>query len=294
MVDEKNETTNAAAATATDERITLTRRQAVTALGVGAAALTATHLGVAYQAAQWAQQQPRDEIAGLQTEIEKLKGLLALYESLEKIGIDVVIAGALAVYKGLLDGLRGGVGALSAGAATAEIALNGFQNTFVIIRGGLQVAENAVNNIAALLKGAQVFLEQATSPAKSLLEQMRQFFDDLLGKIPFVGDSIKRTIDGVVGLVNAIPNMVISVNTGLLEPLRAGWFSEDNAKNLQGALLDPISKQVLTPLKKFLADLDQTLARWESDVAKPVRAALDNRETVRKQIAEYKQKNKMS
>jgi hypothetical protein len=278
-----------------EDRINLSRRQAMAALGVGAVALTATHLGVAYEATQLAQQAPSQQIEELNAEIEKLKGLIALYENLERIGVDAVIDGALTVYKGFLDTLRGGVGLLQGGVGAAEGALGGFQNALALIHGALKAAEEAVANVAALFHNIESLLGDVTAPARPLLEQIRQFFDDLLSKIPFgVGDNIRRTINGIVGLVVAIPSMISSVSTGLLEPLRTGWFSDDAAKNIQGTLLDPITQQVLTPLKKFLGDVDQTLAHWENDVSTPVRAALDQRQLVRDQIKDYRTKNKMS
>jgi hypothetical protein len=278
-----------------DETITLTRRQALTALGLGAVTLTATHLGVAYEAAQWAEQEPRQTNAALAAQVEKLQGLLALYEHLDQIGIDAVVSTALAAFKIFLDKLRGGVGLLRDGVNAVEGTFNGFQNTFGAIRDGLTTAEAAVNNVAALLKNAEDWLGQTTSPLQPLIQQVHQFFDDLLSKIPFgVGDNIRKTIDGLIGLVVAVPAMVQDVNTSLLEPLRTGWFSDDRAKNLQGALLDPVSHQVLEPLKNFLGDVDQTLAHWESDVSTPVQAALDGRAAVRQQIAEYKKQNGMS
>ena len=278
----------------TDEMITLTRRQALTALGASAVALTATHLGVAYEAAQWAEQSPRQQASDLAAEIEKLQGLLALYENLEKIGMDAIISSALAVFKGFLDTLRGGVGLLREGLNAAEGAVNSFHNAFATLHAGLTLAGDAVNNVAALLKNAESWLGQTTSPVKPLIQQVRDFFNDLLSKIPFgVGDNIRKTIDGLVGLVVAIPNMVQDVQTNLLEPLRAGWFSDDRAKNAQGALLDPVT-QVLEPLKKFLADVEQTLAHWESDVATPVQTTLAQRAKVQKQIAAYKQQRGMN
>jgi hypothetical protein len=277
-----------------DDKITLSRRQAVTALGVGAVALTATHLGVAYEAGQLAKQAPEQAASDLAKEVEKLKGLVALYETLEKIGIDAIISGAMSVFKGFLDTLRGGVGLLRAGVSGAEGALNSFQNTFAAIRDGLKAAEDGVNNIAALLNNAEVFIGDATTPAKPLVEQVRQFFDDLLGKIPFgVGDNIRHAIDGIVGLVVAIPSGIAAVSSKLIQPLRTGWFSADSAKNIQGALLDPITQNVLEPLKKFLGDVDQTLAHWQGDVATPVQAALDQRDAVRKQIAQYKEQHNL-
>jgi hypothetical protein len=275
-----------------EQAVTLTRRQALTALGVGAVTLTATHLGVAYEAAQWAQQEPRQTAADLAAEVEKLKGLLALYEGLEKIGIDAIISGALSAFKASLDTLRGGVGLLRGGVSAAEGAIVGFQNTFAAIRAGLKTAEDAVANIAALLKNAEDWLGQTTSPLQPMIQQVHQFFDDLLSKIPFgVGDNIRQTVNGLIGLVVAVPTMVQGVSTNLLEPLRGGWFSDDSAKNVQGALLDPIKQKVLDPLATFLGDVDQTLAHWESDVSTPVQAALDQRAAVHQQIADYKQKN---
>lgn len=277
------------------DAIKLTRRQAVTAVGAGAVALTATHLGVAYEAAQWGQSKPAGQVEDLKAEVEKLRGLLTLYETLEKIGIDTVIAGAMTLFKGFLDALRGGVDLLRSGVTAAEAAISGFQRAFAAIRDGLKAAEDAVGGVAGLVKNAENWLGQTTTPLKPMMQQMRQFFDDLLGKIPFgVGDSIRKTIDGITGLVGAIPDMILAINNRLLEPLRTGWFSDDNAKNLQGTLIDPVVKGVFDPLEKFLGDVEKALAHWQTDVATPVQGALDQRAEVRKQIADYRQKNNLS
>ncbi len=278
-----------------ENKIELTRRQVVTLLGAGAVTLAATHTAVAYEAAQWAEQVPRRQADDYAAEIEKLKGLLALYEGLEQIGIDAIVAGALAGYKGVLDALRAGVGGLREAVTGMEGAISNFHDAFATLRSGLKTAEDGISNVAALLKNAESWLGQTTSPVKPLLDQVHQFFDDLLGKIPLgVGDNIRKTIDGLIGLVVAIPSAIDAVRTNLLEPLRTGWLSDDNAKSLQGALLDPITAKILEPLKQLLDDVDRTLAGWETDVATPVQAALDRRAVVRGQIAQYKQKNGMS
>jgi hypothetical protein len=277
-----------------DETITWTRRRVITALAAGAVTLTATHLGVAYEAAQWEQQQRQPEIDELKAEVEKLKELVALYESLDKIGVDGVIVGAITTFKSLLDGLRTGISLLRGGVSTAEGTISGFLSTYAVLRGALTGAEQAVDNVAALLKNVQDLLGQTTSPLEPMIRQVQQFFDDLLGKIPFgVGDNIRQTVNGMSGLVIAIPSMVLAVKTSFFDSLRATWFSDDSAKNVQGSLLDPITHMVLEPLDKFLDEVEQTMAHWESDVSTPVQAALDQRAATRKQIAEFKSQNKM-
>ncbi len=277
------------------DKVALTRRQAVAAIGAGIVVLGATNVGTAYEAAQWGREQTLPQATDLQSEVEKLRGLIALYETLDKIGIDAIISGAMSAFGGALDTLRGGVGLLSSGLTAAEDVISSFRNTFASIRDGLSAAEGAVSGLASLLTQAETWLGQATQAARPVLEQVRQFFDDLLSKIPFgVGDNMRKAIDALVGLVGAIPGAILQVNTRLLEPLRTGWFSDDNAKNIQGALLDPITQNVLDPLSKFLGEVDQALARWRTDVTMPVQSALDQRADVRKQIAEYKKQNGMS
>ncbi|MGB8644174.1 MAG: hypothetical protein WCF84_02990 [Anaerolineae bacterium] len=277
------------------DTITFTRRQAITALGAGIVTLGATNLGTAYVAGQWGQGQTHQELTDLQAEVDKLRGLVQLYESLDQIGVDAIMATAMLVFKGFLDTLRNGVSLLKTGATAAGNAIAAFHNTFGAIRDGLGLAEQAVSAVASLLKDAETWLGQATTPLQPLLQQVRQFFDDLMSKIPFgVGDNIRKAVDGLVGLVAAIPNMLLQVNTNLIEPLRTGWFSADNSKNLQGTLVDPITRQVMDPLAKFLGDVDETLFHWESDVATPVQTALNSRAVVRSKIGDYKKQHNLS
>lgn len=303
-----------------DDKINLSRRQAIAALGAGAVAVTVVGAGAAYEAATQARDEPLKQLDAAQKQASELqkqngdlqaqlsdmeaqlsdmqndlivhKGLVALYSTLESIPMDTVIAGALGGYKALLDGLKGGVDVLRGAVKAAEGALDGLQNTFTLIRGALVVAEGGVANVGALLKNVQDLLNTTTAPAQPFIEQARQFFDDLLGKIPFgAGDQIRKTVNGTVGLVVAVPSMLSSVKDGLIAPLRDGWFSDDSAKNLQGALIEPLKQNLLEPIVKFLDDVEATLGRWESDVSKPINAALADREAVRKQIGDYRQQH---
>jgi hypothetical protein len=276
------------------QEIVVSRRALVRSLGAGAVVLTATHLGVAYQAGQWAKQEPTEEIAKLRAELDRLRGLVVLYESLEKVGVDAVIAAGMNVVRGLLDTTRSGLAGLANGVSIIENLLAGFQSTFGVIRDGLTAVENSVKILANLIGDAQKFVGDVTSPVKPLAIQLKDFFDSLISKIPFgVGDNFKRAIDSLVTLLTEIPNSILVVNSQLIEPLRANWFSDSNAKNLQGALIDPITKNVLEPAKAQLKNFDQTLAQWEKDFRLPVQKALDQRADIRQQITDYKKKNGM-
>jgi hypothetical protein len=293
--------------------ITLTRRQAVAALGVGVVAVGGAAAVTGIEATTWAKSQSDQQLQDLQFQIAELgkkrdeaqrqlaaahlqvqvyQGLVALYETLDKIGIDSIIGSALGAYQGTLHALGGGVQALRAGIVAAEDALNSFENAFAALRRALDDADTAWRNVGALLKNVQELVARATSPILSLVDQATKFFDDLLGKIPFgAGESARQTINGIIGLVVAIPSALDSLEHGLFQTMREGWFSADNAQNLEATLAKPIRSGVLEPARNLLDHVDSTLANWETQVSKPVSAALSQREIVQQQIAAYRSKN---
>lgn len=295
------------------DKLQLTRRQAVLALGAGAAAVggAAVVSGalVNDQSKRQAEQQLQDlefqlseltkkqdeaqkQLAAANLKLQVYQGLVGLYETLDKIGIDTVIGGALSAYKGTLDALGGGIEGLRAGIVTAENALNSFETTFASIRAALAAAEQEWANLNALLKNVQDLVKNATSPILPFLDQATRFFDDLLGKIPFGGgEGARQTINGIVGLIAAVPVTLDSLGNGLFKTLRDGWFSADTARSLETTLAKPITGGVLQPARTFLDQVQATLQDWESQVATPVQNALAQRQIVQQQIASYKQKN---
>lgn len=301
--------------------ITLSRRQAVAAIGAGVVVAGGAVALVGVEATNWAKQdaaqqvqdlqfqlteltkkneqavqlvmqekdQVQRELAAARVQIELYKGLVGLFDTLDHIGIDAIIGGALNAYTGTLAALDAGVDALKAGIVTVENALDNFENAFASIRGALTAAEDAWKNVGALFKNVQDLVAQATSPILSLVDQARKFFDDLLGKIPFgAGESARQTVNGFVGLVAGIPSALDALDDGLFRILREGWFSEDNARNLEATLTKPVINGVLEPLRQFLEQVDVTLKGWETQVTKPVNNALSQRDIVQKQIADYR------
>jgi hypothetical protein len=306
----------------TSNDIRLSRRQAVTALGAGVIVAGGAAALAGAEATNWAkqdaalqiqdlqfqlrelqkkntaaQQQVEDvqrQLAAAKVQIEIYKGLIGLFDTLDKIGIDAVIGSALQAYAATLAALKAGIDGLKAGIVTAENALDNFESAFASIRSALTAAENAWANVSALLKNAQQLVAQATSPILPFVDQARKFFDDLLGKIPFgAGESARQTINGVIGLMVGVPAALDELENGLFRTLRADWFSDDNARNLEATLAKPIVNGVLEPLRQFLDQANTTLDNWETQVAKPVNNALSQRAIVQQQIAAYRQQHKI-
>lgn len=219
----------------------------------------------------------------------KLKGLLALYENLEKIGLDAIVSTGVAAVGLLLEGVETGSLATKAGLDTVEGLLLDFERAFPTIQAGIEWTEGVVSAFAEKLQALEDAIEGVLEKAQPITEALGSFFNFVLDLLPFgYGDKIRVTLDRIDDIVTRIPEAIEGINTKLLEPLRREWFSEEEGKGLKASLIDPIVTGLLDPLEAFLGKLGELVSSWKEKLAGPVQKAIRERDAIREQIARYK------
>lgn len=274
---------------AVEEKTTvLTRRQLITTAAAGGAALVVTGLGgTAVGSAM--------TTAQYELELTKLRALVALYEQLERVGLDAIIATGMNVVRGALDAIKGGVNLLRDGITGAETALKNFQATLDTLHSTADLAAQALADLSQKVHNAEGGVIAVLGTALPLAESIAGFFSALLDKIPFgIGDDIRRAVSALVDLIRSIPATVDTMTAQVLKPLSDTFFPSTGTPPVKSNLFDPIVNNVLEPLKKLLTDIEGLLNHWENDLSTPVQAALTEREKIRQQIAEYKKQNGMA
>jgi|YNPBryantNP2012_1023418.scaffolds.fasta_scaffold02107_9 predicted Fe-Mo cluster-binding NifX family protein len=264
----------------------LSRRKFLTTAALGGLALTASAVGGAIVGSQNAQSAAEAELVQLRARLEKYGHLIALYEQLEKVGIDTIVATGMNVMRGALDALRAGIQILRAGIVTVENALTNFWTLLQALRSPADLVARVLTDLVQKFQAAESVIKSVLGTAQPLAEAIAGFFDALLQKIPIVGPEIRRATLALSELVRAIPIVIDAVMNQLLKPLRENFFPATGDPKIKLDLIEPAQKSLLEPLKKFLDDVESTLARWETDFVKPVQTALDERARIRKQIAE--------
>lgn len=260
----------------------MTRRHLLIAAAGGAVGVAATAWGVS--------QIPDETRVQLEKELDKLRTVVKLYESLENIGLDNILANAMNLMRSLFDALKTGVRLLRDGVAFAESAWKNFQTILVSLRAAGERAAQVLADLQQKFKVAEGVVVSALGAALPLAESIGNFFNALISKIPFgIGDELRRAINALVDLVRAIPATIETVSTQLLKLLNDTFFPPAGKATFNSTLMDPITQNVFDPLRKFLDDVDNLMTRWEKDFTKPVQSALDERKMIRKQIAEYRQ-----
>ncbi|MBI5034565.1 MAG: hypothetical protein HZB51_28920 [Chloroflexi bacterium] len=256
----------------------VTRRQLLTTATVGGVALIAGAVGGSALT--------NSEVrTAAETELAKLRSLLGLYEQLEKVGIDQIIATGMNVVRGALEAIKTGVKIARAGIIAVETAIKNFQAMVDNLRAAADVATRILNDLSQKFQAAQALVVSVLGSAQPLADSIGNFFTELIKKIPFgIGDNFLRAINALTDLIRAIPATVDAMLNQLLKPLRDLFFPPTGNALMKTNLTDPISQNLLTPLGNFLTDVETFLDSWEKNFVQPVQGALDERAKVRKQI----------
>ena len=224
-------------------------------------------------------------------EVAKLLGLLDLYEELDEIGLDGIIAKGLGALALPLGALEAGAKALKAGLEWAEDALLAVGEALPSAQESLLWLEDRVSALADAIEklenGVARALDKATD--NPVGEAVKELTAKILDALPFgLGDRFRDALAGLVLLVTSIDLLVEGINTKLLEPLRQNWFSDGEDEGMSGTFLAPLVDKVLNPLEEHLDNLAQLADTMQAELETPAQKAIAERAQLREKIARYK------
>jgi hypothetical protein len=280
-----------------DEQELLSRRKFLAGAAAGGAAGLAVAAGTGVAVWNIVDRQAQADLEAAQAEIARLQGLVDLYEDLEKIGLDAIIAtgmkalalpleavalGAMAL-KGGLDWAEGALLSLQEALPTAQESILWLEDQVSAIADGLEKLERAVGNA----------LEKATDNA--VAEALEDLANVILDNLPFgLGDKIRQVLEGMVALVTSVDELVEGINTFLLEPMREKWFATEDGSGVGATLIDPLVEHILDPVEAHLESLAALADTWQQDLVSPTEQALAERARIQEDIGQYKKEYGLS
>ncbi len=267
----------------------INRRQFLVGAAAGGAALVSTNLATGLVAGSLGSRAGQ-AVAQLESEAEllKLRGLLALYENLEQVGIDALFSAGVAALSLSLEGLETGITVLEQGVGLVDAGVSAFERSFSTIRRGLILVEGLFVNLEARVERLQETMSEVQEFVAPVSDAVGSLLSSLVERIPGVGPATLDALDRISELMGALPDAIGEVRSRLVEPLREDWFTDDEESGLKGELLNPLQDELLEPLETFLGDVADAIDEWQGELIDPVEEALTEREAIRRQITDYK------
>jgi len=225
-------------------------------------------------------------------EILRLRGMLVLYESLDKIGIDSIAQVGMATIAAILSGVEQGTWMLKNGIENVQESLLIFSTSFPKIRDGLLWSEEMVSAISRRLQAVEDDIEKVVDWAKPVTTPLGRLADSTLNILPNrVEQPIRDAVARIQEATTSIPQLVEQVNERLLTPMREEWFGDATAQNWETRLIEPVTISLLEPLETHLGELTVAMNEWENSMVQPMQEAIAERQAIREQIAALEDDN---
>jgi hypothetical protein len=230
----------------------------------------------------------RQELDKARQEIAHLWSLVHLHEKLDNAGLEQVITTGMAAVGAGLGAVALAGETVQAGMRATRDGLIKLDTSLPAIRASITWLEGLVGDLAQRVHLLEDAIGRAVNQVSPITQALGDIFNSILAALPLpVGAKIKEVLDRISDIITLVPRAVADINVKVLTPFRDGWFS-DGPKGVNGWLVEPILAKLLDPLEALLKQLGDLARRWEADFSVPAQAAMNKRDTIRQEIADYK------
>lgn len=214
----------------------------------------------------------------------RMSSLVALYEEMDRLGLDAKLGAALVAIGNRIGTLRAAAESLRAGLQGGRAALLEFQSGFAPLQAGLRWLRQSVTTLSQRLLALENSVNGLLELTGPLTETVGGFLRWILDRLP--GSAAEQVRDGLERLgevVSPLPDLVEGLHQRILEPLEA-WFDARSAEGLGPNLVDPLLTLVLDPAEALLDQIVELFRSWEEEWAGSLQQTLERRQAIREQI----------
>ncbi len=232
-------------------------------------------------------EQLKARIEELETQNDDLSSLNSLWQALDDVGLDTLVASAVGVVGTALVNAMKVVDLLRIGLAKGQLAISSFLSALPGPQAGFIWLQGQIKALGINLDDLSEKVQEAVEASGKLASQVAEFVLWVLDKLPFgIGNKARAGMEAMQLIVSDLPELVDGITDDIFDPLLV-WFSKDDDGNLAGILLDPINNHIIEPAENVLAELKQFQTDYEEKLSSPVNNAIAQRKSIRGDIEEY-------
>lgn len=228
-----------------------------------------------------------------QAKIEKLNQLVAMYEKLEDgYSLDRLIKDGFTAASASFAGALGLLPLVSEGIDAARKLLDGLDFQIPNYRAGLSWLQKRIDEMNKSIETVEAAIVQALKTLDPVATAMSQLVGYILKYLPVnIATTVKAALDAVNFLYQSLPPVVTGTHDQVINMLQEPFA--DNEKGLSQSLAKPIRERSLSPAEKLTVQVTNTNDAYTNKLEIPVLVALETRAAVQKEIADFREANKI-
>ncbi len=229
------------------------------------------------------------ELEDARNRLGVLGGLVALYQQLDEADMGGIVENGLGAVGEKLGELLGGTPSLLAGLDAGDRALGEVEAHLPLLENGRMWLDAQGSKLRGFYGEVENRLQQAVERAGDFFEMLASWFDSLRRWLPFsAGEKAAEVMRSMTALLAEMPGTISGLDTNLAQPLDVWLRRDEGQPALTRQLVKPLREGVLAEARTTADRANTVSTVYEQQLAAPSRAALNNRQTLRQQIAEYR------
>ena len=262
---------------------------------LAATAAQNAQLAGAVNAAQQEAGDLKSKLSAAQTALDAANARLAhslelinLYNQLDGVGLDNVVASGLGVLDGALASVAGPAALLRDGLDGAHGLLNNFEQVLPNFSGAMAWLGEEVVKIKVALWAVEMAAQQTANSALSgVTAVFGGFVGFVIDHLPFnIGANVRKTLSEVQNLLAGVTNMSDQATDQVL--LKISHYVDDGPQGWKQTLVTPLRTNTLAPAGDVLAAVSGAGEAFKTGLNDPAHAALQQRQVLRDQIASFR------
>ena len=227
-------------------------------------------------------------------EVGVLSGLVALYEQLDEVDVSAWMQDGVTAVSESFDELMSHVPTLAEGLEVGQMALTEFEEQLPLLENGRMWLERNNEKLQAYFDALESLLAKAVDSVEPFLEMLTTWFQDIRKWLPFnIGERAAEVMESATILLSETPHTISGLHTNVAQPLDQWLAYEDDDVRVRRHLIKPMREKVLDKAKEMNDQVETVKLVYDSKLAAPWETAVEQQQTLRQLIAEYRQEHQL-
>lgn len=240
--------------------------------------------------AQATNQSIQTELAAANEQIGVLAGLVALYEQLEEVDLDAVLANGLTAVNESLATLLDDIPTLEEGLAAGQLALAEVEEHIPVLENGRVWLDGQLGKLETYFQQVEYLLIDAVEAVGPFLQMLEEWFTGIKKWLPFgIGERATNIMQSITTLLIETPGTVSGINNNIAQPLDV-WLAKDDQNEIafKNKLIKPMRENVMAKTSETLTKARQVETTYTANLKEPLETAVANKQSVRELITNYR------